>query len=352
VDSVRVHRPVRTTVLPSVPVRAMPVRAMPVRYVLRALVTGVLVTIMLAVVPGTQAHAGPTVAEIEAQIDKVWAQAEPMVEQYNSIHDQYLKNKAKQADLEKKIKPLQIQVDLGQVRVGAIAAQAYKGQTADIFNALVSATSPADFADQLSFLDVLARAQTQQISDVSDLKAKYDAQKAPIDALVAQLAAQDADLASRKAAIDKQLQQLQKLRLQAYGTSASTGTYRPWPCPSAYSPTKGYRAALFACQQAGKPYIWAAAGPSSYDCSGLTMTSWAKQGVYLPHNAAAQRRSMPYISKADLQPGDLVFYYSNLRHVAIYVGNDKVMQAPRPGDHVRMSIMEDVGPIHSYGRPA
>jgi len=306
---------------------------------------------LLVVLPGPQAHAGPTVAQIEAQIAKIWAQAEPMVEEYNSVHDKYMKNKAKQAELEKKIRPLQIQVDLGQVRVGAIAAQAYKGQGADTFNALVSAGSPAVFAEQLAFLDQLARTQEAQIADVAALKQQYDTTKAPIDALVTQLAAQDADLLTRKAAIEKQLSQLQALRLQAYGTTGSTGSFRPWPCPSAYAPTKGYKAALFACQQAGKPYVWAMGGPNSYDCSGLTMASWAKQGIYLPHNAAAQRRSMPYVKRADLQVGDLVFYYSNLAHVAIYVGNDKVMQAPAPGDHIRMSVLEEVGPIHSYGRP-
>jgi cell wall-associated NlpC family hydrolase len=71
----------------------------------------------------------------------------------------------------------------------------------------------------------------------------------------------------------------------------------------------------------------------------------------MPHNALAQRQSIPVVSAANLQVGDLVFYYSDTHHVAIYEGNDKVMQAPAPGDNVRMSVMEDVGPILAYGRP-
>jgi cell wall-associated NlpC family hydrolase len=319
----------------------------------RALVAAVVATLTLLALPGAAAHAGQTVAQIEAEIATLWRQAEPMVEQYDSIHDQYLKNLAQQATLQQKLRPLQIQVELGFTRVGAIAAQAYKGEGASTLNALMTAGSPGAFADQLSLLDVLARQQNQQLSDVNKLMEQYNAAKAPIDSLVTQLAGQDADLASRKAAIDKQMNDLQVLRIQAYGTTGGgTGSYRPWPCPETYAPTKGYQAALFACEQAGKPYVWAAAGPGSYDCSGLTMAAWAAQGVYLPHNAAEQRHSMPYISKANLQVGDLVFYYSNIAHVAIYLGNDKVMQAPAPGDNVRMSIMEDVGPIHSYGRPA
>jgi cell wall-associated NlpC family hydrolase len=94
----------------------------------------------------------------------------------------------------------------------------------------------------------------------------------------------------------------------------------------------------------------AAAGPDGFDCSGLTLAGWAQVGVYLPHNAAAQRRSMPYVSRQDLQLGDLVFYYEDLHHVAIYVGDGKVMSAPTFGDFVRMVNM-DSSPIHSFGRP-
>ncbi|MGE5826889.1 MAG: NlpC/P60 family protein [Micromonosporaceae bacterium] len=297
------------------------------------------------------ARADPTVTEIEQQINAIWADAEPLIEQYNAVHEQYKKNLAKQAALQNQIAPLQRQVELGQVRVGVLAAQAYKGGQADAFNAILGSGSPDTLAEQLTLLDQLARDQQRQIAGVVQMKAQYDDQKRPIDEVVAQLAAQDADLAAKKKVIEEQLRKLQALRLKAYGSTGSTGSYRPWPCPSEYLPTAGYKAANFACTQAGKPYVWAADGPTSYDCSGLTLASWAKVGVYLPHNAAAQRRSMPYVSRANLQIGDLVFYFSDLHHVAIYVGNGKVMHAPTFGDHVRMAIMDEVGPIHSFGRP-
>jgi len=186
---------------------------------------------------------------------------------------------------------------------------------------------------------------------VSTLKQQYDAQKAPLDKLVSDLAAQDAELAAKKTQIEAQLAQLQTLRTKAYGASGTTGSYRPWPCPSTYLPTNGYKAAKFACSQAGKPYVWDAAGPSSFDCSGLTLAAWKSVGVNLPHNAASQRASMPAVTRANLALGDLVFYYSDVRHVGIYVGDGKVMHAPQPGDHVRMAEMDAVGPIKSFGRP-
>ena len=198
----------------------------------------------------------------------------------------------------------------------------------------------------------MALEQAEQLQDVSAMKGEYDAQKAPIDQVVAELAAQDADLGEKKKQIETRLTELQRLRQQAYGSGAGTGTFRPWPCPGAYEPTSGHKAATFACNQAGARYGWAAEGPSAYDCSGLTLAAWRHVGVGLPHNAEAQRRAMPYVNRADLRVGDLVFYYSDLHHVAIYVGDGKVMHAPSYGDFVRMKAIEDVGPVHSYGRPA
>lgn len=313
----------------------------------------------LVFVGGSEAWADPTpsVAQIEAQITALWNKVEPQVEKYNQVHEQYQKNKVKQAQLEAQIDPLARQVELGQLRVGVISAEVYKGGNIDTLSVILNSGDPEQLVDRLSMVDAIAREQQRQLSGVADLKAQYDAQKAPIDQLVATLAAQDADLTAKKKVIDSQIAQLQALRAKAYQTSGSTGSLRPKPCPLTYEVSAGYKAAAFACSQAGSWYHWALAGPykTGYDCSGLTLRSWAQVGISLPHNAAEQRRSMPYVSKANLKIGDLVFYNS-LSHVAIYVGTDSsgthwVMQAPAPGMQVQMSVMEDVGNIHSYGRP-
>lgn len=315
-------------------------------------VVGTLAVGTAALAPGPAAYADPTAAEIEAQIQQTWSEAEALIEEYNGVHEQYKKNKAQQEALAKKIEPLERQVELGQLRVGVIASQVYKGGQANTFNAVISSGSPGMLADQLSLLDQLAREQERQLAGVSTMKAEYDAEKEPLDTLVASLAVQDADLAKRKASIEARIAELQKLRIRAYGGSASLGSFRPWPCPSVYTPTSGYQAAKFACAQAGKPYVWAAGGPNAYDCSGLTMAAWQSVGVSMPHQSRLQRSSMPSVKRADLQVGDLVFYYSSIHHVAIYVGDNKVMHAPSAGDNVRMAEMDQVGPIHSFGRPS
>jgi peptidoglycan DL-endopeptidase CwlO len=90
-----------------------------------------------------------------------------------------------------------------------------------------------------------------------------------------------------------------------------------------------------AAQQIGKPYEWAAAGPDSFDCSGLTMYAWAKAGVSLPHSSGAQFASLPHIARSQLQPGDLVFFGSPIHHVGIYEGGGVMINAPESGENVR-----------------
>jgi peptidoglycan DL-endopeptidase CwlO len=95
----------------------------------------------------------------------------------------------------------------------------------------------------------------------------------------------------------------------------------------------------------------AADGPGSYDCSGLTSAAWQAAGITLPHSAAGQYSAVAHISRGQLQPGDLVFYYSEIHHVAMYVGNGNVIHAPNTGDHVRVQRI-DIAPTQGYGRPS
>jgi peptidoglycan DL-endopeptidase CwlO len=314
---------------------------------------GALAALLLVALTANTAYADPAISEIERRINAVWADAEPLIEKYNRVHEKYQRNKAKQADLLKGVLPLQRQVDMARQRTGFIAAEIYRGGQASAFSGILSSGSPKALADQLTFLEYTARQQQRQIAGVAEMMREYDEKRAPVDALVAELAKQDADLAARRKVIMDKLDELGKLRLQAYGTTNGTGAFRPWPCPAPdeYLPTKGWKAGQFACQQAGDDYSMGAAGPNTWDCSGLTMVAWQQAGVSLPHNAEDQRHAITSVKRADLRVGDLVFYYGDLHHVAIYVGGGKVMHAPTYTDNVRMRVLEDVGPVHSYGRP-
>jgi cell wall-associated NlpC family hydrolase len=309
------------------------------------------VAFVVGLLPVTVAHASPSVTEIEKQIDEAWNKLEPVIEQYNNIHSQLVKNRAKSADLARKIQPLQLQVDLALTRVGDIAAQYYMGgRTTSVVGAILSSGSPTTLADQLTMLDQLARVQQEQISSVTTVKSKYDGQKKQLDDLIALQAKQDADLSAKKKTIEVELDRLQKLRIQAYGTSAVGGSLRIGACPALYIGGAAGTAVKTACAQIGKRYVWGANGPSTFDCSGLTQYAWDAAGVSLTHYTGAQWHEGVSVSRANARPGDLVFFYSDLHHVGMYVGNGLMVHAPHSGDVVRMQYIS-VMPIAGFRRP-
>jgi cell wall-associated NlpC family hydrolase len=111
----------------------------------------------------------------------------------------------------------------------------------------------------------------------------------------------------------------------------------------------GGAALRYAYQQIGKWYQWAAAGPNTYDCSGLVLASWRQAGKDLPHSAAMQWNRVKHIQREELRPGDLVFYFRDIHHVAMYAGDGRVIEAPQSGERVSIRQM-DFASIFGYGR--
>ncbi|WP_446217663.1 C40 family peptidase [Micromonospora sp. IBHARD004] len=297
----------------------------------------------------TAAHAEPSVAEIERQIDQDWNKLEPIIEQHNATRQDLAVKRKQAAALAKQITPLQLQVDLAMGQVGGLAADAYKGDNLSTVNALLGSRSPSDVVAGLELLDRFAHRQQQQVRNVVELRDQLAAKKKPLDEMVAQLTRTEAQLAAKKKQINAEIARLDKLRLKVYG-SGGGGPLRPAPCPSGYPGGPAGVAVKFACAQIGKIYVWGAAGPDHYDCSGLTMAAWAKAGVSLPHNARQQHDVTRRVSRSELRAGDLVFYYSDLHHVAMYVGGGWVVHASQSGKPITMKRVDD-GQINSYGRP-
>lgn len=142
----------------------------------------------------------------------------------------------------------------------------------------------------------------------------------------------------------------------AAGTPAPMATVTaPRPRPSSGGPKKasaeaGKRALAYALNQIGKPYVWGAEGPNSFDCSGLTSSAWAYAGQIIPRTSQEQWRQLPRVPLNQLRPGDLVIYYKGASHVAMYAGNGQVVQAPRPGQRVKLSPLA-ANPLHGAVRP-
>ncbi|MEV6304819.1 NlpC/P60 family protein [Actinoplanes sp. NPDC051861] len=297
------------------------------------------------------AHAEPTPSAIEKQIDEQWNTLEPVIEQYNDVHGKLTKLRKQQKQLANTLAPLQAQVDVAMKEVRGLAVDAYMQGPPSVLNAMLISGSPTGLTEKLTLLDQLAYNQEQSIAEVAKLRDKYATDKAKVDQLETEIATRDTDLASKKKAIEGEIKDLQKLRIEAYGTSnVDDGPLRTGPCPVTYTNDKGGRAAQKACDLIGLPYVFGSDGPGSYDCSGLTQAAWAAVGVHLEHYTKDQWGSTKTVSRSELKPGDLVFYYSDVHHVAIYIGGGKVVHAPHTGDHVRMATI-DRGPIAGYRRP-
>lgn len=139
----------------------------------------------------------------------------------------------------------------------------------------------------------------------------------------------------------------------ASGSSGSTTTTPAASTDSSYT-AKAEKVLAFARAQIGKPYVWGATGPGSYDCSGLTQGAWRAAGVSLPRSARDQVRAGTTVPASQALPGDLVFFYDDITHVGVYIGNSMMIHAPKPGTYVREeSVFHDGGSsIHSVVRPA
>lgn len=171
------------------------------------------------------------------------------------------------------------------------------------------------------------------------------------DALLAQLAA------AQRVSVQLEQQRQQGLAEEAARRAAQAAAAANQYAPPAYDGSLAGRALAYAYAQLGKPYVWGAVGPYSFDCSGLAMRAWEAAGVYLPHFAAFQYQASHPIGYSDLRPGDLLFWATDggdsdtIYHEAIYIGNQQMIQAPRSGENVEISPMWMWGSIQFFARP-
>ncbi|MFC3503574.1 NlpC/P60 family protein [Micromonospora krabiensis] len=291
------------------------------------------------------AHAEPTVDEIEAQIDKQWEQLEPTIEQYNKVRAQLKVNRKKSADLEKKIQPLALQSELAMSRVGDLASRYYiEGPSQDIGALLVSA-KPSTLTEQLTMLDRLAKQERKELEGVLKVRAKFDSEKQKLDALIATQVKQQDELAAKKKKIDAEIKRLEK--------TLPVTTVKTAACPTVNGVVSAAaRTAIkTACQQVGDPYVWGATGPNSFDCSGLTQYAYKAAGISLTHFTGAQWNEGKAVPRSEARPGDLVFFFSDLHHVGLYLGNDKMVHAPRAGKPVQVASINNM-PVAGFRRPS
>ncbi|GHJ12186.1 hypothetical protein TPA0908_01810 [Micromonospora sp. AKA38] len=308
-----------------------------------------LLTLVAAVAVGAgmlaaPAHAAPSVDEIDAQIDKQWEQLEPTIEQYNKVSAQLKADQKKSVELKKKMVPLELASTLAMNKVGDIASRYYMRGPSQEMGALLVSTKPGTLAEQLVMLDRIADDQRRQIAGVLAARDKYNAQKQKLDALIATEVKRKNDLAAKKKQIDSEIKRLTGM--------LPVTSIRPEGCPSidGVVSSAARTAIKTACAQVGDPYVWGATGPNSFDCSGLTQYAYKAAGISLTHFTGAQWNEGRKISASEARPGDLVFFFSDLHHVGLYLGNGLMVHAPRTGKPVQVAKVQYM-PVAGYRRP-
>ncbi|MER7169564.1 NlpC/P60 family protein [Micromonospora sp. NPDC000207] len=308
---------------------------------LTALCAAVIVGAGMLAVP---AQAEPTVEEIEAQIEKQWRQLEPTIEQYNKVRSELRVNRKKSDDLAKKIEPLQLESELALNRIGELASRYYIIGPSYELGAVLVNSRPGQLGEQLTLLDRVATEQRRQIEDVLAVQARFNTQKEKLDTLVTTQVKQEKDLANRRKKIEGEIK---TLRASMPKTTVQTAN-----CPTINGVVNAAaRTAIrTACAQIGKPYVFGSTGPNSFDCSGLTQYAYRAAGISLTHFTGAQWNEGRAIPRNEARPGDLVFFRSDLSHVGIYLGNDKMVHAARAGVPVNVSSINTM-PVAGFRRP-
>jgi cell wall-associated NlpC family hydrolase len=308
-----------------------------------------------AVLPAAPRVAQPVAAparrpgrdRLERRLRVAWERLERVIEQHNAIRDELRRNRSRSAALAGRLGPLRAEMRGRTARVGGMAAQAYRAGGAVEVSRLLAATSPEQFAARLMILRRLTGEQTRALGALTETRHRYEATRATLARLAGRQRHHERRLAEQRRRIRADIARLERAlggRPFSVGGRAPRDGYVP-----TYAPGRAGLAVRFAYGQLGKPYRWGGSGPGGYDCSGLTSAAWARAGVTLPHNSAAQWRAVHPISRAELRQGDLVFYYADIHHVALYVGGDRVVHAPNHGERVRVERM-GYAPIYGYGR--
>ena len=348
------------------------------RRLARLAVAVVFVVTTVVIAAGSISVAAPTKAEVEAakaELQQVSHELELTIEQYNDARYRLQGVQDKLADAldDKETAEAAAAEALGQLEDRAVEAYTGAGSQMDV---LLGASDLSEFSDRLEFMGALAQndadlataaenAQQQaqwaaeryadtieeKQAELDDMAAKRDEIQRMLDqqeALYQQLNREYEDYLARQEAQAAAAAAAEAAAADDTGTSGGVDTtgggggFVPPPDGTAA------QVAIAAAQsKLGAPYVWGTAGPDTFDCSGLTSWAYAQAGVYLPHSSAAQATSFPEVPYSSAQPGDLLFFYSPVSHVALYMGGGMMIHARHPGPGGEVQI----GSVAGYGTP-
>ncbi|WP_437075266.1 NlpC/P60 family protein [Streptomyces sp. enrichment culture] len=309
-----------------------------------------------------------TPAQVKAKVDKLYQEAEVATEKYNGA-----KEKADAAD--RRLKHLrdeaarkEDQLNSAREALGSVAAAQYRQGGLDPALRLALSSDPDQFLDRVALAEragdrhsAALRRVRQQLREIEQLRGAARVE-------LASLKSRQAELREHRETVTGKLDTARRLlsRLTAQqraqiaeggsvpgtaraahattGSGSGSGETLQAPAPAAASaPDSRASAAIsYAYSKLGSPYVWGATGPDAFDCSGLVQAAYRSAGVELPRTTYAQIGAGRRVSRSELLPGDLVFFYSAISHVGLYIGNGQMIHAPNPSAPVRVAPIDEM----------
>ncbi|MEV0586900.1 C40 family peptidase [Nonomuraea sp. NPDC050310] len=287
---------------------------------------------------------GPATADPEPSLKELAARAEKMHTEIGQLSEQFNGQRVKLKTAEKTAAAAQKtlstrQQDLAgkRARAASLAQSSYISGGLERTWAFTQSGDPGLFLDNVATTSAIEEQHSNQLKEVSVAIAAAEEAERTASAQIKEVKALVADLEERRGKITKLVAKVESaIYRRALGQAGSRGRATRVDLPI-IGQGKAAEAARWALTQQLKPYVWGAEGPNSYDCSGLVMAAYQQVGISLPHYTGDQWTAGRHISREELRPGDLVFFYNDLHHVGIYVGGGMMVHAPQTGDVVRLA---------------
>ena len=310
----------------------------------------VLVTVLaaasgLAVYAGTGAGAAPapSITQVQKEVNSLQGKVDQITQQYDAAGEQLKAAKAKLSQVSKRADRAQQAYDKASAALAAVAVSQYENSNSTSIAGLLTSGNPNAVLSQASLvlqIEGTHNLEAQQLltmaTELNSMKAQRQRTETGIEELTARYKQQYNDM---NAAYQKQktlldnLTAAQQAQVAAASVGGSADSADITTTPVAYTgptTTQADKAVAFAYAQLGKPYVWGATGPDSYDCSGLMYAAWQSAGITLPRTTTEEWAGLPHIPLSDVQPGDLILYNGE-SHVAMYVGDGYIIDAPHSG---------------------
>ena len=277
----------------------------------------------------------PTLTTLVAQAKQLEFQINALSEQYDGLRIQLSRAQADAQIAGRAVARDGAALASSQQAVARLAAENYMNAGLDPTVQALTVGDPEQFLGQASMMTELDQSRGDLVSTLAGRESQDQRDQQAANQQLATVRALQAQMNTKKEAIDAEIDQVNSAAMtQAMAIFTQTGQYPDITIPTAN--TVGAQALQAALSRRGDPYVWGAAGPSAFDCSGLVVWAFAQEGITLPHYTGDQWNSGVHIPRADLEPGDLVFFFPDISHVGIYLGNGLMVDAPDFGETVHV----------------